>query len=78
MADVRVAVIGAGRFANMMHYPSLADIPDADLVAICDLDSERLNETADKYEVTGRYSNYQEMIVEKDPDAVYVIMPMRV
>ena len=72
---MKIATIGAGRFANMMHYPSLADIPEADLVAICDLDSERLNETADKYKVSGRYSDYQEMIAETDPDAVYVIMP---
>ena len=75
MAEVRVATVGAGRFASSMHYPSLADLGEAELVAICDLDAARLKETADKYGVSGRYSDYRRMIEETNPDAVYVIMP---
>ena len=34
---VRVGFVGCGALANRMHYPSLAELPHAELVAICDL-----------------------------------------
>lgn len=72
---VRVGFVGAGNLANRMHYPSLAEIPEAEIVAICDLDESRLARTADRYEVTRRYSDYRRMLQEVDLDALYVIMP---
>jgi predicted dehydrogenase len=71
--NVRVAMIGAGRMANAVHYPSLASFPDVTIAAICDLDPVRLSQTADKYGVQGRYSDYRRMIEEVAPDAVYAI-----
>jgi predicted dehydrogenase len=34
---VRVAAIGAGGMANMMHYPSLTSMPVVDFVGLCDM-----------------------------------------
>jgi predicted dehydrogenase len=48
---IRVAMIGAGEMANAVHYPSLASFDDVEIAAICDLDTTRLNSTADKYGV---------------------------
>jgi len=70
---VRIAMIGAGRMANSVHYPSLASIEDAEIVAISDLNPEALNSTADKYQVSGRYADYRKMVTEVTPDGVYVI-----
>ncbi len=70
---VRVAVIGAGRMANNVHYPSLASFPDVEIAAICDIDTERLHATADRYGVTRRYTDYRRMIEEVTPDGVYAI-----
>ena len=70
---VRVAMIGAGRMANRVHYPSLASFDDVEIAAICDIDTQRLHATADKYNVERRYTDYREMVVEVAPDAVYVI-----
>ena len=70
---VRVAMIGAGGMANNVHYPSLASFEDVEIAAICDLDPERLNSTADKYHVEKRYSDYRKMVGEIAPDAVYAI-----
>jgi predicted dehydrogenase len=44
-------MIGAGEMANAVHYPSLASFDDVEIAAICDLDTTRLNSTADKYGV---------------------------
>jgi len=70
---LRVAVVGAGRMANNVHYPSLASLPDVEVAAICDLDEGRLNSTADKYGVARRYVDYRRMVDEVAPDAIYVI-----
>ncbi|MCA1594890.1 MAG: Gfo/Idh/MocA family oxidoreductase [Chloroflexi bacterium] len=71
----RVAVIGAGGMANAVHYPSLASFEDVRIVAACDLDQPRLNATADRHEIVGRYADYRKMIEETAPDAVYAIGP---
>ena len=77
MSVVRVGFIGAGSMANAVHYPSIAELPEAQLVAICDLDEGRLNSTADKYGIPKehRYTDYRLMLEREDLDAVYVIMP---
>ncbi len=71
---VRVAFIGAGRQANWRHYPSVAGQPDVDLVALADLVPERAEATAKRWSVPKTYQNYQQMLEETDPQAVYVIM----
>ncbi len=75
MKPIRIGFIGAGSLANAMHYPSLAEFEDAQIVAICDLNEQHLNATADKYQVDRRYTNYRQMLEQVDLDAVYVIMP---
>jgi len=70
---VRVAMIGAGWWANNVHYPSLASLDGVEMVAICARSTERMNPTADKYGIEKRYTDYQQMIEETAPDAVYAI-----
>jgi len=72
---VRVAMIGAGSMANRVHYPSLASFDDVEIAAICDIDTQRLSQTADKYGVEKRYTDYRKMVEETAPDAVYAIGP---
>lgn len=73
----RVVMIGAGKRANQVIYPALASLEDVEIAAICDIDKDRLNETADKYGVEKRYGNtvysYRDMIHDMKPDAVFAI-----
>ncbi len=71
---LRVAVIGAGSMANRAHYPALTGMDDVQLVALCDLDEERLHTTGDAFRVDGRYTDYRRMLGEVTPDAVYIIL----
>lgn len=73
MNKVRVAMIGAGRMANNVHYPSLASFDDVEIAGICDLSPAALNATADKYGVQRRYDDYRRMVEEVAPDGVYVV-----
>ena len=70
---VRVAMVGAGGMANRVHYPSLASFDDVKIAAICDLNLDRLNATADTYHIEKRFTDYRKMVEETAPDAVYVI-----
>jgi len=70
---IRAVVIGAGAMANRVHYPALASFADVEIVAICDLDPQRLHTTADRYNISRRYTDYRRMIEETAPDAVYAI-----
>ena len=70
---IRVAMIGAGGMANNVHYPSLASFDDVEMVAVCDLDEKRLQDTADKYDIKKRYADYRKMVHETAPDAVYAV-----
>ncbi|MCD6289438.1 MAG: Gfo/Idh/MocA family oxidoreductase [Anaerolineae bacterium] len=75
MDALNIAFIGAGGFANRVHYPSLSEMDDVRLVAVCDLVPEKARETADRYGIPRWYTDYHEMLAREDIDAVYVIMP---
>lgn len=74
---VRVGFIGAGSLANRVHYPSLSEMADVEIMALCDLIEERLQATGDRYDIPRRYTDYRRMLDEVNLDAVYVIMPPR-
>lgn len=71
---MKVGMIGAGGRASGAHYPSLYEMSDAEIVAICDLDKDRLNKAADKYGVKHQFTDYKTMLNTIDLDAVYIIM----
>lgn len=76
----RICIIGNGRFANTVHYPSLASQKNVEIVGICAFDEERLKLTASKYQlpekaiyVARSQNEYQKMLIDLHPDGVYVI-----
>ena len=70
---VRTCVIGVGRMgAN--HARCLSEMPEADLLALADADSDRARETAERFGCR-EYANYAEMLHEEKPDAVILAVP---
>ena len=69
-----VAVIGAGRLANSVHFPSLRDIQDINLVAICDLIEAKAVKAAKDYGFAKVYTTYSEMLAKEDLDAIFVFV----
>jgi len=72
---VKVALIGAGSMANSVHYPSLASFDDVRIVALCDVDRQRLRKTARRFSIPRTFVDYRRMLDETKPDAVYALMP---
>lgn len=71
---VKVGLIGAGGIANGVHMPSLSEIPECEVVAICDLVEEKAKKLAEKYGVKKTYTSYNEMFKNEQLDAVYVLV----
>ena len=77
---VKICIIGNGQFANEVHYPSLASLKEVEIVGICAFDEEKLKITAKKYfiplkniYVSKTVFDYQTMLIDLQPDGVYVI-----
>jgi len=72
---VKVAVIGAGGMSSRVHCPSLAKLPDVQLVGLCDLVPGKAEALAAKIPFKATFTDYRKMLDETKPDAVYVLMP---
>jgi len=71
---MKIAVIGAGGIARNVHLPSLHEMEDVHLVAICDIIENRAVEMAEKYSIPKVYTLYQEMLALEALDAVFVLV----
>jgi myo-inositol 2-dehydrogenase/D-chiro-inositol 1-dehydrogenase len=61
---------------GLRHAENLAgNIQNARLVALCDTDKPKLEETADRLGVTGRFTAFEEMLAMKELDAVVLASP---
>ena len=74
--NFRLAVIGAGIFAEANLYPSLSThfFDDVDRVAICDLQAERGSRLAQKYGWPRSYTDFREMLKKEKPDGVVIVL----
>ena len=72
---VRVAVYGAGSFANKTHIPNLLRLDNVEIVALCDVNPKALAETSERFSITRIYEDAYEMLEAEDIDALYSIVP---
>lgn len=69
---LKVGVIGAGRIGKI-HAENLATrVPNAEVVAIADVNLEAARELAEKLHVANVYSDYQQIMNDKNIDAVAI------
>lgn len=80
MEKLRIAIVGCGGIANQKHMPSIkANADKAEMVAFCDIISERAEKAAKEYGVEGAkvYTDYKEMLADTSVefDVVHVCTP---
>jgi predicted dehydrogenase len=73
MNKIKVAVVGVGHLGSL-HAKIYREIEDCSLVAVCDIDKTRLDETSQSLNVRG-YTNYEELFGKVN--AVSVAVPTR-
>ena len=74
---VRICMIGAGSLANAMHYPSLAEMEDVEIAALCDLDAQRSQKTAERFNVGTTYPTIGRCLIQKSRMG-YTVLCLRI
>ena len=79
MEKVRIGIIGCGGIANGKHMPALKKIPNAEMVAFCDLIEERAIKAKHDYGTPDAavYTDYKKLLEDKTIDVVHVLTPNR-
>lgn len=77
MEELKVGIVGCGGIAKGKHLPAIAKIPEAKLVAFCDIIVERAEWAAKEYGAEGAkvYTDYTEMLAKEKLDVVHVLTP---
>jgi predicted dehydrogenase len=73
---VKIGIIGAGMIAHRSHAEAFQAVPEAEVVAIADVDEERAKTLAEKYSVPQVYTSYEELLAKSGVDAVSVALPV--
>lgn len=76
MEKVRFGIIGCGTVAGYGHIPGIINTPDAELVAISDLNEARLAELKGKHDIADTYTDYYDLLARDDIEAVGIAVPI--
>ena len=72
---VRIGIVGAGKICQGPHMGAYDKIDNAEIVAICDIDENKLNNLKNRYPNAHYYTDYKEMIENEELDAVDICTP---
>lgn len=75
MEPTKVSLIGLGGIAQLTHLPNLLKINNLTVTAVAEINKNRLNTIADKFNIKDRYLDYKEMLAKDKCDAVIVATP---
>jgi len=75
MEKTRVAVIGLGSVAQMVHLPNLMKIKNSEISSVAEISKSRLNQVADKFNIKNRYRDYNDLLTDDQTDAVIISTP---
>ncbi|AQQ70548.1 putative oxidoreductase YcjS [Limihaloglobus sulfuriphilus] len=73
MSKLQIAIVGAGVIAEF-HAKAVKDIPDAQLAAICDIDSEKADKLASQYGCAA-FDGLENMLKSVDVDILTIATP---
>jgi predicted dehydrogenase len=74
MEKLSAVLIGCGGIARW-HLSALAEMPQVEVAAVCDLSAARAEATAERFGVAKWYSNYQQLLAEINPSLVHITTP---
>lgn len=77
MKKIRLGIIGAGSFSRT-HLRGIKQLDNAEIVAICDSNEEKVCERAEQFKVPYFYTDYKELLQRTDIDAVTLPLPDQV
>lgn len=73
----RIGILGCGRISHQ-HFKAVQALPNAEVVAACDLDQGLLDKACDEFNIATRYSSVADLAADKNVDVVIVVTPPHV
>ena len=73
--SVRVGIVGLGGVADRIHLPACRVVPEIEVVAGCDLDSQARDKMAQKYGIPQTFETVERMIAATTPELIIVGTP---
>ena len=71
---IKIGLVGGG-WPSWQHIKGFKKLKSVKVKALCDVNKEHLNKIADEYDIPGRFARYEDMLGEKEIDAVCVCTP---
>jgi predicted dehydrogenase len=71
---IRSTIVGLGGI-SFEHLEKLGRLPDVEVAGVCDLSPTLVDAVAERFGVAGRYTSYEDMLTELEPDSVHVLTP---
>lgn len=71
--QLRVGVIGAGRWSRVAHLPGFVGSPLSQIVEICDLHEDMAESAAKLFDIPKYSTDYHEMIARPDIDVIDIV-----
>ena len=75
MNNLKICFIGCGDHANRFIYPSLANMKNVTLSAVCSLDADEAESNRKRHGADRAYTCYRQMLESEEPDAVIIVGP---
>ncbi len=72
--QIKVGLIGCGNIGMGAHLPAYAHIPEAELVAVCEIIEERVHAAAERSGATA-YTDYRWLLEQEDVEMVDICLP---
>ena len=75
MDKTRVAVVGLGGMAQLVHLPILSSLNNVKIEAVAEINKNRLNTVAEKFGVLKKFTNHKDLLKSSEFDAVVIATP---
>ncbi len=75
MNKTRVGIIGLGSISQLVHLPNLAKMNNVEITSVAEINRNRLQTIADKFNIQERYKDHNELLEKSDVDAVIIATP---
>lgn len=72
---IGIGIVGCGRASAELHLPALSRVDAAHVVALADVNPERLRMLGERYGIKARFKDHRELLARTDVDAVLVAVP---